>query len=65
LTKEIADESNPDGSRMLAAVIFKNFIANRGGVSLKQAYDLYRTIVMRIIGSLSIMSSGSKSRMLF
>jgi hypothetical protein len=33
LTKEIADESNTDGSRMLAAVIFKNFIANRGGVS--------------------------------
>jgi hypothetical protein len=33
LTKEVADESNPDGVRMLAAVIFKNFVANRGGVS--------------------------------
>lgn len=30
LTKEIADASNPEEVRLMAAVIFKNFIANRG-----------------------------------
>lgn len=38
LTKEVADESNPDSVRMLAAVIFKNFIANRGGDSRYENY---------------------------
>lgn len=33
LTKEVADETNAEPVRMLAAVIFKNFVANRGGVS--------------------------------
>ena len=34
LTKEVADEvNNSESVRMLAAVIFKNFMANRGGVS--------------------------------
>jgi hypothetical protein len=34
LTKEVADEDNPETVRMLGAVVFKNFIANRGGVYL-------------------------------
>lgn len=33
LTKEISDESNPENVRMLAAVIFKNFVGNRTSVS--------------------------------
>jgi hypothetical protein len=32
LTKEVADEGNPETVRMLGAVVFKNFIANRGSV---------------------------------
>jgi hypothetical protein len=34
LTREVADENNNEHVRMLAAVIFKNFIANRGSVRI-------------------------------
>lgn len=34
LTKEIADESNPPEVRMIGALLFKNFIINRGAVSI-------------------------------
>ena len=51
LTKEVADDSNADGLRMLAAVIFKNFVANRGGVSLSYRIKIiYRMLATIIIG---------------
>jgi len=43
LTKEVADEENPEAVRMLGALIFKNFIANRGGVSILQEQTLSLT----------------------
>lgn len=38
LTKEVADEGNHESVRMLATVIFKNFVANRGGDPRYQDY---------------------------
>lgn len=52
MTKELADETNSEHVRMTAAILTKNFIANKGGVSLIQLnLDFFVRIPgMRIIG---------------
>lgn len=40
LTKELTDESNGENVRQMAAVLIKNFIVNRGGVSFKSIENL-------------------------
>lgn len=45
LTKEVADEQNPDNVRMLGAVVFKNFVANRGGVRFAVAKKMLMIVV--------------------
>jgi hypothetical protein len=49
----VADESSPDNIRMMAALIFKNFVANRGGVILV-SYSLLSAglSIPRLLGEL-------------
>jgi hypothetical protein len=35
LTREIADEGNSSEVRMMGALVFKNFVSNRGSVNIK------------------------------
>lgn len=48
----LADDSNSESIRMTAAILTKNFIVNKGGVSLMIKFDdnFVRILNMMIIG---------------
>jgi hypothetical protein len=36
---EVADDSNPEAVRMVGAVVFKNFISNKGAVHFQHDHN--------------------------